>query len=120
MPADGPRVSAARRKVPATPMMLGEAAARGRGGAPRDLPRLCRANRAAAAGRPRTRAVLARHFLRRSRQQVRWMRLQHGTALCARGEPQQEMELQRQPPGWNSSDGQSPHIAAARGGAYGR
>jgi len=30
------------------------------------------------------------------------------------------MELQRQPPAWNSSQGRNPHLAAGRSGAYGR
>jgi hypothetical protein len=48
------------------------------------------------------------------------MGLQHGAGLCVRGEPQQEMELQRQPPAWNSSQDRNPHLAAGRSGAYGR
>jgi hypothetical protein len=120
MCTDGTGPGAALRKVPAAPMTPCEAAAQGRGSSPRDLLRLYQARRAAAVGQPRTGAVVVCHFLQRSRRQVRWMRLQHGAGLCVRGEPQQGMELQRQPPAWSSSEGRNPHLAAGRSGAYGR
>lgn len=120
MCTDGTGPGTARRKVPAAPMTPCEAAAQGRGSSPRDLLPLYQARQAVAVGQPRTGAILVCHFLRRSRRQVRWMGLQHGAGLYVRGEPQQEMELQRQPPAWNSSQGRNPDLAACRSGAYGR
>jgi len=122
MCTDGTGPGAARREVPAAPMMLCEAAAQGcgSGSSPRNLLWPYQARRAVAGGQPCTGAVPVCHFLRRSRRQVRWMGLQHGAGLCVRGEPQQEMELQRQPPAWTSSQVRNPHRAAGRSGAYGR
>jgi hypothetical protein len=117
---DGTGPGTARREVPAAPMTPCEAAAQGCGSSPQDLLRRYQDRRSAAVGQPRTGAVLVCHFLRRSRRRVRWMGLQHGAGLCVRGEPQQEMEPQRQPPAWNSSQGRNPHLAAGRSGAYGR